>query len=337
MAISRSVSTLHQLLWEHHRLDIHAARFDPIFRQFFFDVLECALLDRFTSGDEADRGHALQLVAKMVTHRGLQHLVDEVRHASNHGDDIRSLGVWNVNLHLQINREVKTLTALCLNLLQLRIKIVRLRNNIGPVQRDDKRRHNDGLVAARIDRVLSRSQRLLPDAAMAGPHEAAELEFNTRRILRRETDVRFHHGNLTLLDDQHGHFFDSDQKRVEVIRAVQQGVVLQPDLAAQLQKLLKILIGAVLVILVAQNGLDESRVCGGARASDGLQRFDIFESAQAARDITSRQGLAFQRRDDTHHVEDSSGLGWMRRDSGDFELPFFEPERLVRERAFLLS
>ena len=62
---------LHQLLGEHHRLDVHAARFDTVFRQFVFDVLECPLLDRLTSGDKADRGHALQLVAKVVTHRGL--------------------------------------------------------------------------------------------------------------------------------------------------------------------------------------------------------------------------------------------------------------------------
>ena len=42
-------------------------------------------------------GMLLQLVAKVVTYCGLQHLVDEVRDAPNHGDDIRSLGVWNVN------------------------------------------------------------------------------------------------------------------------------------------------------------------------------------------------------------------------------------------------
>ena len=230
----------------------------------------------------------------MVAHRGLQHFVDEVRHAAHHRDDIRRLGVRNVDLHLQIDREVKAFTALRLDLLQLRIKIVRLRHDIGPVQRDDERRHDDGLVTARIDRVLSGSQRLLPDAAMAGPHEAAELELTARSVLRRETDVRLDHRDLALLDDQHGHFFHADQKRVEVVRAVQQGIVLQPDLAAQFQKLLKILIGAVLVVLVAQNGLDESRVRGGARASDGLQRFDILESAQAARDIAGRQGLAFQ-------------------------------------------
>jgi hypothetical protein len=175
-----------------------------------------------------------------------------------------ALGVWNMNLHLQIDGEMKAFTALRLNLLQLRIKVVRLRYDVGPVQRNDERRHDDGLVAARIDRVFSGSQRLLPDAAVARPHEAAELEFNARRILGRKADVSLHHGNLTLLDDQHGDFFHSHQEWIEVIGAVQQGIVLKPDFAAQLQKLLKVLIGTVLVILVAQNGFDQSRVRGGA-------------------------------------------------------------------------
>ena len=95
--------------------------------------------------------------------------------------------------------------------------------------------------------------------------------------------------------------------------------------------------GFTKAVLVAQNGLDESCVCGGASAGDRLQRFDIFESPQAARDITRRQGLAFQRRNNTNHVEDFSAFGWMRRDAGDFELVFFEPERPVRERAPLVS
>ena len=135
-------------------------------------------------------GMLCSLLRKWLPTAACKHLVDEVRHASNHGDDVRSLRVRNVNLHLQIDGEVKTFAALRLDLLQLRVEIVRLRHHIGPVQGDDEGRHDDGLVAARIDRVLSRSQRLLPDAAMAGPHEAAELEFTARRVLRRQTDVR---------------------------------------------------------------------------------------------------------------------------------------------------
>ena len=93
----------------------------------------------------------------MVAYRRLQHLVHEVRNASDHGNDIWGLGVRNVNLHLQIDGEVKTLAALGLNLLQLRIKIVSLRNYISPVESNDKRGYNDRLVTAGIDRILSGS------------------------------------------------------------------------------------------------------------------------------------------------------------------------------------
>ena len=72
--------------------------------------------------------------------------------------------------------------------------------------------------------------------------------------------------------------------------------MLEPDLAAEFQKLLKILIGAVLVALVPQNGLDESRVrgCVGGRR---LQFFDIRESPQAAGDVGGfeRRQLLLQR------------------------------------------
>ena len=128
---------------------------------------------------------------------------------------------------------------------------------------------------------------------MTGPHEAAELEFSSRGVLRRKTDVRLHHRHLTLLDDEHGDFFDSNQKRVEVISAVQQGIVLEPDLAAQLQELLEVLIRAVPLVLVAQNGLDQSRIRRGCAAGHRLERLDIGESAQAAGDISRGQRLAF--------------------------------------------
>jgi hypothetical protein len=74
----------------------------------------------------------------MIAHRRLQNLIHQVGNASDHGDDIRSLRVRNVNLHLQIDGEVKTFAALGLDLLQLRVKIVSLRNDIGPVERNDK-------------------------------------------------------------------------------------------------------------------------------------------------------------------------------------------------------
>ena len=63
------------------------------------------------------------------------------------------------------------------------------------------------------------------------------------------------------------------------------------------------------------------------------------EELQAARvremDLTQR--LAFQRRDNTDHVKDSPALSRVRGDSSDVEVPFFKPERLVRERPLLVS
>ena len=172
---------------------------------------------------------------------------------------------------------------------------------------------------------------------MAGPHETAELEFTAGCILRGKADVCLDHGDLALLDDQHGDFFHPQQKWVEVVSAVEQGIVLESDLAAQVQELLKVLIGAVPVVLVSKNGLDQSSVRRGTAAGRRLQRFDVPESAEAAGNVTRRQRVALQRRDNADHVKDSSSLGRVRGDSSDVELSFLEPECSVRERAFLVS
>ena len=124
---------------------------------------------------------------------------------------------------------------------------------------------------------------------MAGPHQAPELEVTARRVLRGETDVRLDDRDLALLDDQHGHFFHTQQEGVEVVRAVEQGVVLESDLAAQVEELLKILIRAVLVVLVAKNGFDEPRITGGTEPGRRFQRFDVLESTEAARNVATRQ------------------------------------------------
>ena len=127
--------------------------------------------------------------------------------------------------------------------------------------------------------------------------------------MRGKTHVGLHDGNLTLLHDQHGYFFHAEQERIEVVRAVKQGVVLETDLAAQIQKFLKVLIGAVPVVLAAENGLEEPRVRRRTLGGGPLQRFDICKSAKAARDVARRQRFAFQGRDDADHVDDFTGLG----------------------------
>src|SRR5437773_6154006 len=112
----------------------------------------------------------------MIADCCLQNFVHEIGHASNHGNDIRSLRVRDVNLYLQIDCEMKPFAALGLDLLQLCVEVVRLRHNISPVEGDDESGYDDGLIAPRIYRVFSRSKRFLPDAPVAGSNETAELE-----------------------------------------------------------------------------------------------------------------------------------------------------------------
>ena len=69
--------------------------------------------------------------------------------------------------------------------------------------------------------------------------------------------------------------------------------MLKSDLAAQVEELLKILIRAVLIVLVTKNGLDEPRVIRRTEPGRRFQRFDVLESTEAARDVATRQRLAF--------------------------------------------
>ena len=87
---------------------------------------------------------------------------------------------------------------------------------------------------------------------------------------------------------------DLDQKGVEVISAVEQGVMLQANLASLVQKRLKILIGLVLVVLAPKDGLDELWV--GDRRSTLTTRLGLFlevlnvlESTQPAGNVSGRK------------------------------------------------
>ena len=95
-----------------------------------------------------------------------------------------ALGVGHVDLHLQVDLEDEALAALADDRRQLRVEVVRLRRGVGPVEREDERRHDLGRVHARVDRVLAGAQRLLPDAAVARAHDRAELELRARRVER---------------------------------------------------------------------------------------------------------------------------------------------------------
>ena len=104
---------------------------------------------------------------------------------------------------------------------QLRVEVVRRRDGIGPVQRQNRRRHDLRLIAARIERVLAGAQRLLPDTAVPGSHERAELELDAGGVLCRQADIGLDDRDLALLHDQHRHQFDADEERIERVRAVE--------------------------------------------------------------------------------------------------------------------
>jgi hypothetical protein len=79
-------------------------------------------------------------------------------------------------------------------------------------------------------------ERLLPDALMAGAHERAEFEVRAGCVLRGKADVGLDDGDLTLFDNQHRHLLHANQERVEVVRAVEQRIVLETDLSAGLKE-----------------------------------------------------------------------------------------------------
>ena len=67
---------------------------------------------------------------------------------------------------------------------------------------------------------------------MAGAHDRAELELGARRVERGQAHVALDHRDLALVDHEHRHHFDPNEERVQQVRAVQQRIVLQADLAA---------------------------------------------------------------------------------------------------------
>ena len=53
-----------------------------------------------------------------------------------------ALRVGHVDLHLQVDLEHEALAALADDRRQLRVEVVRLRRRVGPVEREDERRHD---------------------------------------------------------------------------------------------------------------------------------------------------------------------------------------------------
>ena len=116
---------------------------------------------------------------EIVADHRLQHFVDEVLHGPHHRDHLGRELVGDVDLHLQIDVEDEAFLGLRHDLFQLLVEIVRLRRRFGPVERENRGRYHFGLVDPRVDRVLAGAQRFLPNPAVPGTDDRAELELVT--------------------------------------------------------------------------------------------------------------------------------------------------------------
>ena len=290
------------------------------------DRLERGGLHLAAGLDELDRLERLQRVAEVVAHRALQHLADEVAHGADHRDDLRRLRVGHVDLHLQVDLEDEALAALAHDRRQLRVEVVRLGRGVGPVEREDERGHDLRRVHARVDRVLAGAQRFLPDAAVTGAHDRTELELGARRVGGRQSDEALDDRDLALVHHEHRHEVDAHEERVQQVRAVEQRVVLQSDLAAVVEERLEVLVVVVQRVLAAEQQVDELGVGGGGAAARvrRLDGGDVVEPAEPAGDVARRQRLALERGDHADEV-DAAGVG---RDHHDAQLVGREPERL---------
>jgi hypothetical protein len=214
-------------------------------------------------------------------------------------------------------------------------QVVRLRAGVGPVEREDEGRHQLRRVDARVDGVLAGAQGLLPDAAVSGADDAAELELLAGCVQCGQTDERLDDGHLTLVHHQHRDHLHAYQEGVEEVRTVQQRIMLQADPPAVVQEALEVLIVVVQVVLGAEQEVDHLGIGG---TLDRFQRGHVVEAAEPAGQVAGVERLALQRGDQTDHVDVA-----LRRDDRDFEVlrPQFERARrelvVVRQRRELRS
>ena len=209
------------------------------------------LLNFLACLDELDGVHRTKLVPEEITHRGLKHIVHQVLHGSHHRDDFRCLGVRHMDEHLQIDFENESLVTLSYNRLEIFVQTVGAGHFGGPIQLENRGRHNLRLVNTRIDRVLAGTERVFPQTAMAGFDQRTELEVRSGGILRDQADVGFDRGRFTLFDYQHGNNFHPHQERIQGVGPVPKHIVLQTHFASSIQECLKVLIVIVRRIFIA--------------------------------------------------------------------------------------
>ena len=137
-------------------LDVHATGLDLVLHQVPGDVFLRPRLDDVARLDELHGRQLLECITKIVAHRLLQHLVDQVLHGADHGDHLRRVRVGDVDLHLKVDPEYEALAGLSVDRAQRRIQVVSGRRLVGPVQREDRGRYDLSRVQPRVDRILAR-------------------------------------------------------------------------------------------------------------------------------------------------------------------------------------
>ena len=199
---------------------------------------------------------------------------------------------------------------------------------IRPVQVEDGGWNYFRFIATRVERIFSGAQRLLPNAAMARADERTVLEVRAAGVLRGEADVGFDDADLALLDDEHRHHFHADEKWIERVRAVEERIVLQADVAAVIEEGLKVLVIVVQIIFAAEQRLNNLGVVGVV----GFHFCDVGKTAEAAGDVTGRKRVAFVSGDDADNVERGAVFSArLRLNADEFELFGFEAERCGHE------
>ena len=143
------------------------------------------------------------------------------------------------------------------------------------------------------------------------PGRTIEPNLNScaRRVERRQPDEALDDRDLALVHDEHRHQVDADEERVQQVRAVEQRVVLQADLAAGVEERLEVLVVVVQVFLLPSSTSMSSAsvVRRAAAAVRRLHRRDVVEAAEPAGDVARRQRLALERGDDADQVDVAVG------------------------------
>ena len=270
--------------------------------------------------DEADRFQALQRVAEVVADRRLQHLVDEVLHRADHRDDLRRpvSGTWICTCRSMRNTKPSRLFASIGDRCASRLCAVDTASAQLSVRIDV------GTISAAYTRGLIGYLPVRSGSSQMPRWPGRTIEPNLNSAPDVSSVGRPTYALMTATSPWFttsiGTISTRDEERVQQVRAVQQRIVLQADVAAGVEERLEVLVVVVQVVLGAEQHLDDRAVlCVGLR----LHARDVVEPAEPARDVARRQRRTFERGDDADHV-----LRPARRDHNDAELLGAQAERL---------